>query len=111
MLLGLNLMHNHQIWLNWSDIKKGFLTLKNKVLVETLDICEKGPQPMTCSNLTLPTRTFEVIDIHVDLKVNSPKHTYEVMTNSLLMDRYPNMVGMPVIHIMPRWTDTFILLL
>ena len=63
---------------------------------------------MTCSNLTLLPRTSEVINIHVDLRVNSVEHTYGVKPNSLLMDRYPNMVVMPVIHIMPRWTDTII---
>ena len=101
-------MHKHQIGVTWSDIGKGLLTLKNKVLEETLDVCEMGPQLMTCSNLTLLPRTLAVINVHVDLKVNSVEHNYEVKPNSLLMDQYPNMVVMPVIHIMPRQTDTTI---
>ena len=92
--------------LTWSDTGKGLLTLQNKVLVEAVDIYEAGPQPMTYSSLTLPPRTLAVINVHVDLKGNSTEHTYEV--NSFLMDQYPNMVIIPVIHIMPVWTDTII---
>ena len=101
-------MCKHQIWLTCSDIGKGLLTLKNNVLVEILHICEMGPQLMICCNLTLPPRTLAKINVHVDLKVHSAEHTYEVKPNSLLMDQYPIVVVMPVIHIMPRWTDTIV---
>ena len=79
-------MHKHRIGLTWSDIGKALLTLKNKVLVEPLDICETSPQPMTCSNPFLSSRTLAVINVHVDLKVNSAEDTYEVKPKSLLMD-------------------------
>ena len=108
IILGLDFMHKHQIALTWSNTGKGLLTLKNKLLVETLDICKMGPQLMTCSNLPLPPRTLAVINVHVDLKVNSAEHTYDVKPNSLLMDWYPNIVVVPVIHIMPKQTETII---
>ena len=57
---------------------------------------------MTCSYLTLLPRTLAVKDIHVDLKVNSVEHTYQVKPNSLLMDQYLNVVVMSVIHITPK---------
>ena len=71
-------MCKHQIGLSWSDAGKGLLTLENKVLVETINICETGPQLMSYSCLTLPTRILAVISIHVDLKENSTEHTYKV---------------------------------
>ena len=82
------------------------MTLEDKALVETIDICETRPQLMTYSSLTLPPRMLAVINVHVDLKGNSTEHTYEVEPNSLHMDQYPNMVIIPVIHIMPIWTGT-----
>ena len=33
---------------------------------------------MTCSSLILPPKTLAVINVHVDLKRNSTKDTYEV---------------------------------
>ena len=63
-------------------------------------------QLVTCSSITLPPRTLAVVSVHVDLKENSTVHTYEVKPNGFLMDQYPNMVIIPVIHIMPMWTDT-----
>ena len=50
-------MGKHQIVLGWSDTRKGLLTLEDKVLVETVDVCEIGHQLMACSSLTLPHRT------------------------------------------------------
>ena len=94
-------MQKHQIRLSWLDTTKGLLTLEDKVLVETIDICEIGPQLMTYSSLTLPPRTLAVINVHVDLKVNSTEHNYEVKPSSLLVDQYSNMVIIPVIHITP----------
>ena len=49
-----------------------------------------------------------VINVYVDLKGDSTEHTYEVKPNSLLMDEYPNMVIIPVIHITPMQVDTII---
>ena len=43
-----------------------------------------------------------VINGHVDLKGNSTEHAYEVKPNSPLMDQYPNMVIISVIHITPK---------
>ena len=78
------------------------------MLVETINVCEIGPQLMTYSSLTLPPRTLAVINAHVDLKGNSTEHTYEVKPNSLLMDQHPYMVIIPVTHRMPKQTDTIV---
>ena len=60
-MLGLDFMPKHQIGLTWSDTTKGLLTLENKVLVETVNICEIDPQYMTYSSLTLLPRMLAVI--------------------------------------------------
>ena len=78
-------MGKHHIGLSWSDTRKGHLTLKDKVLVGTVNICETGPQLMTHSNLTLPPRGLAVLGVHVDLKENSTEHTYKFKPNSFLM--------------------------
>ena len=38
--LGLAFMQKHEIRLGWSDTGKGLLTLEDKVLVETVNVCE-----------------------------------------------------------------------
>ena len=73
-----------------------------------MSICETGPEFVTYSSLTLPHRTLAVISVHVDLTENSTEHIYEVKPNSFLMNQYPNIVSIPVIHIMPMGTDTII---
>ena len=108
VILGLDIMRKHQIGLSWSDMGKGLLTLEDKMLVETVDICEMKPQLLAYSSLTVPPRILAVIDVHVYLKGNSMEHTSKVKPNGLLMDQYPNMVIMPVIHIMPKQTDTVV---
>ena len=40
-------MHKYQIGLSWLGTRKGLLTLENKVLAETVNICETGPQEVT----------------------------------------------------------------
>ena len=50
---------------------------------------------MVYSSLTLPPRMLAVINVHVDLKRKSREHTYE---GKPLMDQYPNMLIIPVIH-------------
>ena len=78
------------------------------MLVETVNVCEIGPLLMTYSSLTLPPRTLAVINVHVDLKGNSTEHIYKVKPNSLLMDQQPNVVIIPVMHIIPKQTDTIV---
>ena len=79
-------MHKHQIGLSWSDTGKGLLTLENRVLIETFNICETGPQLMIYSSLILLHRMLTVINAHVDLKGNSTEHTYEGKLNILLIN-------------------------
>ena len=75
------------------------------MFVETVNICEIGPQLVTYSSLTLPPRMLAVINVHVDLKGTPTEHPYEVKPYSLLMDQYPYMVIIPVICITPKKTD------
>ena len=42
------------------------------------------------------------------MKGNSTEHAYEVKLNSPIMDQYPNMVIIPVIHITPKQIDTIV---
>ena len=63
---------------------------------------------MTYSSLNLHPRMLDVINVYVNLKGNSTEHICEVKPYSLLMDEYPNMVIIPVIHIIPPQTDTII---
>ena len=98
-------MCKHHIGLCWSDTRKGFITLEHQMLVETVNTCETDPQLMTYSSLILPPRMLAVVGVHVDLKENFTEHTYKVKPNSFLMDQYPNMVIISVIHLMPMWTD------
>ena len=67
IILGQDIMQKHQIRLGWLDTGKGLITLGDKVLVETVDVCEIGPQLMTYSSLILPPRMLAVINAHVDL--------------------------------------------
>ena len=60
---------------------------------------------MTYTNLILPPRMLVVLSVYKSLKENSSEHTYEVKPNKFLMDQYPNMVVIPVIYMMPMWTD------
>ena len=76
-MLGLHFMWKHQIGLRWLDTGKGLFTLEDKVL-QTVDICETGPQLLTYSSLNLPPRMLAVINVYVDLKGNSTEQTYEV---------------------------------
>ena len=72
----------------------------------TINICETGPQPMIYSSFILTPRMLALVSVHVDLKENSTGHIYEVKPNSFLMGQYPNLVIIPVIHIMSMQTDT-----
>ena len=101
-------MQKHQIGLSWSDMEKGLLTLEDKVLVETIDICEIGPQLIAYSSLTLPPRMLVVNNVHVDLKEILQNIPTKLNQTSLLLGQYPNMVIMPVIHIMPKQADAVV---
>ena len=87
MILGVDLMQRYQIRLSWSDTGKGLLTLEDKILVETVGICDIGPQLVIYPSPTLAPRMLTTINIHVDFKGSSAEHTYEVRPNSLLMNQ------------------------
>ena len=78
IIFGLDFMHKHHIGLSWSDTGKGLIALEDKALVETVNICETGPQLMPYSSLILSPRMWVIVSVQVDLKENSTEHTYEV---------------------------------
>ena len=61
-----------------------------------------GPYIFVHSNLMLPPRTLAILKVHIKLRGNPQKQTYDIKLSSLLSDQYLSMVVTPAIHITPN---------
>ena len=66
--MGLYFIQKYRIGLRWSDVDKGLLTWGKKVIIETINVYDKGPYILICSSLNLPPRTLAVLNAWTELK-------------------------------------------
>ena len=96
--LGLDFLRKYRIGLGWSTSGKFELQHKNQILIESLDTHMQGPEMRTRQDLDIQPRAILVLNVKINITQAIKGLIYDVTPNTLLMDEYPNLVMIPLLH-------------
>ena len=97
LILGRNFLIQNHISVRYSENGKCILDYKQQELIASLSV-ETKPQFSWANSMTLPGRTLAVAHVNNDLKPEQSGHFYEIEPNHLLIEEYPNLHIIPMIH-------------
>ena len=101
-ILGIDFLRKHGIWTGWSPTGKFQLISQQKFLVESLEILMKGPMIHNRQGIHIPGRNLAMVSVTFDTKTLQENQVYEVKPNLLLTNEYPNLVVLPMLHVVQR---------
>ena len=97
-ILGADFLRKHGIWTGWSPTGK----VQQKFLVESLEVLMKGPMIHNRQGIDIPGRNLAVISVLLDAKALQENQVYEVKPNLLLTNEHPNLVVLPMLHLVQK---------
>ena len=98
--MGIDFLKKHGIFAGWTPTGKFKLISQQEFLVESLEVLMKGPMIHNKQGIEIPGRSWAMIKASTD-KGNSKKiKFFEVRPNFLLTNEYPNLIIVPMMHIM-----------
>ena len=101
-ILGIDFLRKHGIWTGWSPTGKFQLISQQKFLVESLEVLMKGPMIHNRQGIHIPGRNLAMVSVMIDTKTLQENQVYEVKPNLLLTNEYPNLVILPMLHVVQR---------
>ena len=101
-ILGVDFLRKHGIWTGWSPAGKFQLVSQQKFLVESLEVLVKGPMIHNRQGIYIPGRNLAVVSVLLDAKVLQENQVYEVKSNLLLTNEHPNLVILPMLHVVQK---------
>ena len=101
-ILGTDFLRKHSIWTGWSPTGKVQLVSQQKFLVESLEVLMKGPMIHNRQGINIPGRNLAVISVLLDVKALQENQVYEVKPNLLLTNEHPNLVVLPMLHLVQK---------
>ena len=92
------------------EYKNDFIVCKNlvqlisqqKFLVESLEVLMKGPMIHNRQGIDIPGRNLAVVSVLLDTKALLESQVYEVKPNLLLTNEHPNLVVLPMLHLVQK---------
>ena len=101
-ILGADFLRKHGIWTGWSPTGKVQLIYQQKFPVESLEVLMKGPMIHNRQGIDIPGRNLAVISVLLDAKALQENQVYEVKLNLLLTNEHPNLVVLPMLHLVQK---------
>ena len=101
-ILGTDFLRKHGIWTGWSPMGKVQLISQQKFLVESLEVLMKGPMIHNRQGINIPGRNLAVVSVLLDTKALQENQVYEVKPNLLLTNEHPNLVVLPMLHLVQK---------
>ena len=101
-ILGTDFLRKHGIWTGWSTTGKFQLISQQKFLVESLEVLMKGPMVHNRQGINIPGRNLAVTSVLLDTKALQENQVYEVKPNLLLTNEHPNLVVLPMLHVVQK---------
>ena len=90
------MLQNH-ITVRYAADGKCILDYQQQELIAAVNI-ESKPQLYISHTVVIPGRTLAIISVHNDLDPKQSGSLYEVCPNNMLVDKYPNLYVIPMIH-------------
>ena len=100
--MGVDFLRKHGIFAGWSPTGKFQLISQQKFLVDSLEVPMKGPMIHNRQGIHIPGKNLAMVSVMIDTKTLQENQVYEVKPNLLLTNEYPNLVVLPMLHVLQR---------
>ena len=97
LILGRDFLIWNHVSVRYSENGKCILDYQQQELIASLNV-ENKPQLNLANSMTLPGRTLAVIQVNTDLEPEQSGQIYEIEPNYFLIEEYPNLYIVPMIH-------------
>ena len=97
LILGRDFLLQHNIMVRYTANGKCILDYQQQELIASIDI-ENKPQLYMTHTVDIPGRTLAIVCIHNDLDPMQSGFLYEIRPNDMLIEKYPNLCIIPMIH-------------
>ena len=97
LILGRDFLIQNHVTVQYTDHGKCVLDYQQQKLVASMDI-ENKPQLSLVNSVTLPGRSLIVICVRNNLEPDQSGQVYEVEPSQCLIEEYPNLCIIPMIH-------------
>ena len=101
-ILGTDFLRKHGIWTGWSPTGKVQLISQQKFLVESLEVLMKGPMIHNRQGINIPGRNLAVVSVLLNSEALQENQVYEVKPNILLTNEHPNLIVLPMLHLVKK---------
>ena len=99
-ILGIDFLKKHGIFAGWTPTGKFKLISQQEFLVESLEVLMKGPMIHNNKGIQIPERSLAMIKASIDTREFQVSQIFEVKPNFLLTNEHPNLIIVPMMHIM-----------
>ena len=95
--MGRDFLLQHNITVRDAANGKCILEYQQQELIASIDIEDK-PQLYITHTVDIPVRTLAIVCVHNDLHPKQSGSLYEIRPNDMLVEKYPNLCIIPMIH-------------
>ena len=97
LILGRDFLLQHNIMVRYATDGKCVLDYQQQELIASIDT-ENKPQLYMTHTIDIPGRTLAIVCVHNDLDPKQSGSLYEIRPNDKLVEKYPNLCIIPMIH-------------
>ena len=97
LILGRDFLLQHNITVRYAVNGKCILDYQQQELIASVDL-EDEPQLYVTHIVNIPGRTLAIVCIHNNLDPKQSGSLYEVERNEMVIEKYPNLCIVPMIH-------------
>ena len=97
LILGRDFLLQHNIMVRYAANGKCILDYQQQELIASIDI-ENEPQLYMTHTVDIPGRTLAIVCVHNNLDPKQSRSLYEIRPNDMLVEKYPNLCIIPMIH-------------
>ena len=99
-ILGIDFLKKHGIFAEWTPTGKFKLISQQEFLVESLEVLMKGPMIHNKQGIKIPERSLAMIETSIGTRKWPKDQIFEVKSSFLLTNDHPNLIIVPMMHIM-----------
>ena len=97
LILGRDFLIQNHVSVRYSENRKCILDYQQQELIASLNVKNK-PQLSLANSMILPGRALGVMQVNTDLEPEQSGQIYEIESNYSLIEEYPNLYIVPMIH-------------
>ena len=97
LILGRDFLLQHNITVQYAADGKCILDYQQQELIDSIDL-ENEPQLYVTHSVNIPGRTLAIVCVYNNLDPKQSRSLYEIEPNEMLIEKYPNLCVIPMIH-------------